>query len=174
MALDSTQRGVLTGMAAAGIVTALAALVALRVLPARAAADLADRGLLAARCALAVLAWPLVMVGNIARQRFFSPRDIAGSSAGAASPAVAHNQAVLQNTLEQAVLAVGAHVALAFLLPPVHLNLVPTGVVLFGVGRATFWWGYPRGAAARSFGFALTFYPTVALYVCAARLALRG
>jgi len=43
--------------------------------------------------------------------------------------------------------------------PPVHC------AVLFSIGRLLFFAGYARGAAARSLGFALTFYPTVGLLV---------
>jgi uncharacterized membrane protein YecN with MAPEG domain len=32
---------------------------------------------------------------------------------------------------------------------------------LFVVGRIAYWIGYPQGAGARAFGFALTFYPTI-------------
>ena len=37
--------------------------------------------------------------------------------------------------------------------------------MLFLIGRITFFAGYARGAATRSFGFALTFYPSVMLLV---------
>ena len=39
--------------------------------------------------------------------------------------------------------------------------LLITLAAMFGAGRLLFWWGYVRGAAARAFGFALTFYPSV-------------
>jgi uncharacterized membrane protein YecN with MAPEG domain len=34
---------------------------------------------------------------------------------------------------------------------------------VFFVGRILFWRGYARGAPARALGFALTFYPSVAM-----------
>ncbi len=37
--------------------------------------------------------------------------------------------------------------------------------LLFGLGRLLFLLGYHRGAAARAFGFGLSFYPTVGLYL---------
>jgi uncharacterized membrane protein YecN with MAPEG domain len=39
--------------------------------------------------------------------------------------------------------------------------------MLFFLGRVLFWQGYVRGAPARALGFALTFYPTVAMLVVA-------
>ncbi|MGA2776038.1 MAG: hypothetical protein ABSF94_00665 [Steroidobacteraceae bacterium] len=37
----------------------------------------------------------------------------------------------------------------------------------FCIGRLWFWIGYQRGPAARAFGFAISFYPSVAaLLVC--------
>jgi len=35
--------------------------------------------------------------------------------------------------------------------------------ILFVFGRILFWRGYARGAPARALGFALTFYPTLAM-----------
>ena len=48
--------------------------------------------------------------------------------------------------------------------------VLPGLVGLFCVGRASFWLGYRHGAAARAFGFALTFYPSVG--ACVAAVAL--
>ncbi|HET7411890.1 MAG TPA: MAPEG family protein, partial [Pararhizobium sp.] len=99
-------------------------------------------------------------IANVARMRFFSPQDIGGSSTGSASLAVRNARAILQNTLEQVVLAVPVHVALAAVFVT-SVPLVFALTVLFAVGRILFWIGYPIGAPARSFGFALTFYPTM-------------
>lgn len=74
-------------------------------------------------------------------------------------------QAVLQNTLEQVVLAVLAHGAFAALVPPDWLGLIPTYTVLFVVGRVLFAAGYAGGAAGRAVGFALTFMPSMAMCV---------
>ena len=40
---------------------------------------------------------------------------------------------------------------------------MPAASALFLLGRILFFVRYESGAAARSFGFAVTFYPTVAL-----------
>ena len=134
------------------------------------APDLAARIAFALRCDLFVFAWLLAVIARIASQRFTSPADIAGSGLSQASGPIRNNRAVLQNTLEQAVLASVAHLVLATLVGERELVLIPLGVLLFGLGRACFWRGYARGAATRAFGFGLTFYPTVAAYAFAAVL----
>jgi uncharacterized membrane protein YecN with MAPEG domain len=114
-------------------------------------------------------------IANVARLRFFSEQDIGGSgSAGSASTASASTgsastggsdkvrraSAVVQNTLEQAVLAMATHLVVTTSI--VHSQaLVQTMVGLFAVGRLLFWAGYKRGATGRALGFALTFYPSV-------------
>ena len=70
-------------------------------------------------------------------------------------------QSILQNTLEQAVLAVLVHLIWAVTMPGDWLPAIPAATTLFVVGRMLFWRGYERGAAARAMGFGLTFYPTV-------------
>jgi hypothetical protein len=103
-------------------------------------------------------------VGNVARGRFLSAADIRGSGFAAPSPRIAVDIAIVQNTLEQAVLALGAHLALASQLAPREMSLMPYLVALFCLGRACFWLGYRGGAGSRAFGFATTFYPTVFAY----------
>jgi fatty-acid desaturase len=75
------------------------------------------------------------------------------------------DQRYLQNTLEQLVLAIVAHLALVTIVAPESIRAVAILVMLFVIGRATFWIGYHRSGAARAFGFATTFYPTVGTYV---------
>ncbi|MFO1027560.1 MAG: hypothetical protein U1E70_20475 [Acetobacteraceae bacterium] len=128
---------------------------------------MADRLAFAARADLFVALWLLASVAAVAKGRFFSPQDIAGSGFGEPTPTIAAGRAVVQNTHEQATLAVIAHLALATLLPFRLLGLIPLLVVLFCIGRLTFWLGYQRGAAARAFGFATTFYPTAMALVVA-------
>ena len=65
-------------------------------------------------------------------------------------------------------LLVLAHAGLALVLEPAALPAIPVLVALFLVGRAAFWAGYLRSPPTRAFGFAATFYPTVAAWVVAA------
>ncbi len=119
-------------------------------------------------CDLAAAVWLAVAVGRLARHRFFSDADIdAALRAGTVRADVL--QSLVQNTLEQTVLAVVAYGA--WLLVPRPDAPVATAwiaVGCFSVGRLLFFVGYGRGAAARAFGFALTFYPTVGLLLAAA------
>ena len=100
-------------------------------------------------------------IGIIAKHRFFTPEDIDGSGMTKGSNTVKILQATLQNTLEQAALAVPV-----FLMTPPELQPLPlTSSALFVIGRMFFWRGYSHGAPSRAFGFALTFYSTVSLLV---------
>lgn len=174
MALDGKQKRVLAGMLAAVALTAVVFAVPFG-WPAQllgATPSPGARLAFALRADVFVLLWPLAMTARIAQQRFFSPQDIDGSGLSSASQAVAVNRAVLENTVEQTLLAVGAHLALAVSIAADHLLLVPILVGTFALGRALFWFGYARGAGGRSFGFAATFYPTVAAYIFAVLLVI--
>ena len=153
------QRRVAAGMAAALVVSIVAIVAALH-FEGRATTPAMARLEYALRADTFVWLWLLAAIANVARLRFLSPRDIDGSGMTDATDAVRIGNAVLQNTLEQAVLAVSAHVSIALILPRPFL-LITVLVWLFAIGRACFWLGYRRGAGGRAFGFALTFYPTV-------------
>lgn len=156
--LSKQQRGVAARMAAAAGVTVVT--VAACLLSAMAApVSLPERLIVVASCDAFVVFWLAAAVGNVARMRFFSVEDIGGR--GIASADVNRGNAVLQNTLEQVVLAVPVHVALAVLLAS-SVPLIVALTALFTVGRLLFWTGYAKGAEGRALGFALTFYPTVA------------
>jgi len=100
-------------------------------------------------------------VAMIANRRFF----IADAIEGGTSPAIEIDRRYLQNTLEQLVLAIVAHLALVTIVAPESIRAVAVLVMLFVIGRVTFWIGYHHSGPARAFGFATTFYPTVAVYV---------
>lgn len=171
-AFRQEQRRVAARMAAAALLTVAVVAAALHLGPASSPRPLAERLAAALRVDLLVVLPLAAAIGNVARLRFLSAQDIAGSSAGAASPGVRHAAAVLPNTLEQAVLAAPVHLALASLLPAPE-PVVAALAGLFLLGRVLFWAGYAGGAATRAFGFALTFYPTLAglLIACAVLVA---
>lgn len=121
-----------------------------------------------------VLLWVLFAVILVSTGPFFSKEDVRGSAYAPPSSAIAVKSAFLQNTLEQAVLAVGVYVVLANRLPARGLALIPTAAVLFAIGRATFLLGYVGGARGRSFGMATTMLPTLFLYFLAAVLMMSG
>lgn len=120
--------------------------------------------LVAASTGAAILvAWLAAAIANVARLRFFSPDAIDAGSAGRvdSGEAVLRAGAILQNTLEQVVLAIPAYIGLALLLNR-STAVIATCAGLFCAGRMLFWAGYGRGAVGRATGFALTFYPSVA------------
>lgn len=121
-----------------------------------------------------VLACLAVNIGLLARHRFFTPDDIDG---GGLTPgtATAHlYQSMLQNTLEQSVLALGVHAIWASVMPQAWQAAVPAAVILFVSGRVLFWRGYASGAPGRALGFALTFYPQVVMLVVIMGFVLVG
>ena len=98
------------------------------------------------------------VIGRLAQRRFFDDAIIDGEPLS--GPAEIDGR-VLQNTVEQMVLALA--------LWPVTGHLLAVngpGVVLmlglgFGVARIAFWVGYHVSPPMRAFGFAATFYPTL-------------
>lgn len=135
--------------------------------------SLPDRLIAVAKADLLVLVWLAATIGNVARLRFFSPTDIAGGASTAGSTDVNRANALLQNTLEQVALAVPIHVALAVLVASA-VPLILALSTLFSVGRFLFWIGYAHGARSRAFGFALTFYPSVAGLIIAVSAGVRS
>lgn len=122
----------------------------------------ADRLLRAVAAATVAALWLAAAIGHVAAQRFDSPADIdAAAGGGIETPGVRIANAVLRNTLEQVVLAIPAYLALAWVVEGSGA-MIPALAALFSVGRTLFWANYARGAAARAFGFALTFYSSVA------------
>jgi hypothetical protein len=167
MALSQKQQGVLKGMIAALILAIVGLVYCATLFPREWLPEqtLEGRMLLAGRCVLAIGVWLLAAIGLLARHRFFTPADIDGSGLTAGTDKARVLQAVLQNTLEQTVLAALAYLAFALLAPAQFLGALPAAAALFCAGRALFWHGYAKGAAARALGFALTFYSTVLLFL---------
>lgn len=165
MQLSDKQTPVLKGMIAAVLACALAlAAGAFFLSGSLAPGDTAgSRTALAAACVFAIAFWLLASIGALARHRFFTPEDIDGSGLTEGTARAKTLQAVLQNTLEQTVLAAIAYASFAMLAPAAFLGALPAAALLFWIGRALFWHGYASGAGARAFGFALTFYSTVLL-----------
>ncbi|MBD1547521.1 MAPEG family protein [Roseibium aggregatum] len=161
--LSDKQKGVARGLGGAIAATLVAYGLALWLAgDAFAAFDtLLGRMRLLALSVLPLLAFFCISIGSLARHRFFSADDIDGSGLTTGTATAHQLQAVLQNTLEQTVLAAIAYLAYALLAPASWLILLPAGAGLFLIGRILFWQGYGSGAPGRAFGFALTFYSTI-------------
>ncbi len=175
MALDDKQRSVVRGMATAVaiVVAVLVLAIVLRpplLLPD--GADLAGRLAWSALWLLGPALCLLLAIGRLAGHRFHTPEDIDGSGLTAGTSDAHVAQSVIQNTLEQTVLAALVYLAYGALLPRGWLATIPAAALLFVLGRALFATGYRRGAPGRALGFALTFYSTAALAALALAAAL--
>lgn len=134
--------------------------------------DLAERLAFALQADLFVFVWLLIGAQMVSSGRFHSAADNQGSAFAPPSSKIAVRVAFLQNTLEQAVMAAGAHLALASLTSGPALALIPAAVALFALGRITFLIGYPKGAGGRAFGMVATAFPTILGYGFAMGLLL--
>lgn len=114
----------------------------------------------------------MIAIMRVANYRFASPGDIDGSGLTSGTAGIQILRAVLQNTLEQAVLAVAAYCIWSVTMPLRWQGVIPTAAVLFVTGRVLFARGYERGAARRATGFGLTAYPTFGMLVTLAVVSL--
>ena len=147
MAFDSEQVGILRGSGLA-LAFALAA-VGTRYawLPARwfGLSDpmtMADQVAFALKADLLLFVWLAWCVRAVSKRRFRSAVDRKGSAIGRPSEAIAIPAAVLQNSLEQTVLAFGAHLVLATVLWGPELVTIPLLVALYIIG--------PRGGTPKA------------------------
>ncbi len=160
---------VLAGMAGAIIVIVLlvanAGVVATWLhIPVPSGDDAASRLALAAQWLVVPGLTLMIGIGMVARQRFFVA-DAMDGSPNTQNHVLEINLRYNRNTLEQMLLVALAWPTLALALPHDRLALIPELAIVFGVARALFWLGYLYAGWARAFGFALTFYPTVAVYL---------
>lgn len=179
MAFDSEQRGILRGSALALCFALATAGAGYAWLPPRwfglsNAMTTADQIAFALKADVLLFVWLAWCVRAVSKRRFRSAVDRKGSGFGRPSEAIAIPTAVLQNSLEQTVLAFGAHLVLATVLRGPELVIIPLLVTLYIIGRVTFSLGYAQGAVRRSFGMALTAAPTLASYLFAAALMIAG
>jgi len=110
----------------------------------------------------------MILIMRVANHRFSTPEDIDGSGLTDGTPEVRVLRAILQNTLEQAVLAVAAYAIWAAAMPYSWLRAIPIAAGLFVTGRVMFSRGYAQGAPERATGFGLTAYPTFGMLVTVA------
>ena len=95
--------------------------------------------------------------------------------AGGESEALRIHGRVLGNTLEQLVWLALCLLALATLLEPGQMRIVPIACVFFALARLVYWWGYLRsGTLGRAPGVQLTFTLNVTLLVLVAYLFARS
>lgn len=179
MIFDKEQRGIALWSLAAIAVTAAVIVAGYLWLPPELvgtgdAMTLADRIAFALKWNLPVFLWLAGCVQAVARGRFYSSADRPGAAYAPPSPALAVPAAVLQNSLEQTVLAFGATLILATVLRGPELVLIPLLVLLYVAGRIAFAVRYANGAVARAFGMALTGGPLIIGYGTAVALIITG
>src|SRR5688572_12509041 len=153
--MDGTQKGVARGMASA-IAIALGVFTVAYVLQwpnFSSETPLAPRLKLAALAGLAPAAFLFLCIARLAKHRFSTPDDIHGSALTEGTARAKLLQALLQNTLEQAVLAIPVYLAAALIFQPRFLPLIAAAAALFVVGRVQFFRGYAAGAPSRAVGF---------------------
>jgi hypothetical protein len=172
--LTEKQKGVVRGVipAAAVVVVGMGAaplLLPASVLPSD---DAGARLAWAMAWALLPMLTLMIAIMRVANYRFASPEDIDGSGLTAGTARVLVLRAILQNTLEQAVLVVAAYLFWATLMPIKWLRAIPVAALLFVTGRILFTRGYERGAAGRATGFGLTAYPTFGMLAALAAFML--
>ena len=114
----------------------------------------------------------MIAIMRVANHRFASPEDIDGSGLTSGTPGIQILRAVLQNTLEQTVLATAAYLIWSAIMPLKWLRAIPVAALLFVTGRILFTRGYERGAAGRATGFGLTAYPTFGMLTALAAFVL--
>ncbi|MDH2434629.1 MAPEG family protein [Pokkaliibacter sp. MBI-7] len=165
--LSGKQQGVLQGMVIAALMVVTAEGAALWFSPSFLLPDIdVATGVVNHARWLVLLVLPLLInIALLAKHRFFHAEDIDGSALSEGSQRARLLQATLQNTLEQTVLAFAVQLIWLIAMPIKALTVLPVAALLFLVGRTLFMLGYARGAAARSLGFALTFYSSVFLCV---------
>ena len=79
--------------------------------------------------------------------------------------AVDINNRFILNTVEQFILYFIGNAGLALYCPLEEARTLIILTMLFGMGRVLFWVGYHYNPYVRAFGFGITFYPTVAVYL---------
>ena len=100
----------------------------------------------------------------VSQQRFWSSAHADGSAPNIGS-SLEINRRYLTNTLEQSVLSTIGLLALSITVPSQNFSLVPALATLYVIGRICFWVAYHINPYARAFGIALTFAPTLGVYV---------
>lgn len=101
-----------------------------------------------------------VNIGRLAQRRFFDDSIIDGEAFAPGSGADIDAR-VLQNTVEQIVLALVLWPVTGYILAVDGPGVVLCLGIGFAIARVAFWVGYHISPPLRAFGFAATFYPTL-------------
>jgi uncharacterized membrane protein YecN with MAPEG domain len=127
-----------------------------------AAWGVADRLALVVKSAVFAVLPALIGIAVVAAQRL-NPDNFRGAQVKRDS-VLDINARFIQNTSEQCLLFLVGVGALAVYVKPVDATAVPVLATMFLAGRALYWWGCHHNTYVRSFGFGVTFYPTVVVF----------
>ncbi|MDA7949733.1 MAG: MAPEG family protein [Hyphomicrobiaceae bacterium] len=122
----------------------------------------ADRLALVAKAA-ALAAFPVLAAITVVAAQRLNAKHFANGDVKRGS-ALDINARFISNTYEQFLVFFAGNTALSLYVTPVDAQTVPILGAMFLAGRLVYWWGYHHNTYIRSFGFGLTFYPTVAVY----------
>lgn len=125
--------------------------------------DSVNRLNVAISCCLIPAFFLTVSIGRLAKHRFLTPEDIDGGGLSDGTPQAKILQSLIQNTIEQSLLASFVYCAWSVVMPAQWLSTVPSAALAFGLGRILFFTGYNKGAQARALGFTLSFYPSLVM-----------
>ena len=165
MTLTEKQKGVTRGVITGAVLTIVVLSAGIIFIPTPLALDSSagDRLVYVLKAEILVIFWILYCIGKLGNHRFNTPEDIDGGGLTTGTERAKIFQAILQNTLEQTILAVVVHLIWAVVMPITWISGVLVAAILFSIGRFLFIQGYAGGAPSRALGFALTFYPSIVM-----------
>ena len=112
-------------------------------------------------CCLVPTFFLAVSIGRLAKHRFLTPEDIDGGGLSAGTPQAKLLQSLLQNTIEQALLASLVYCAWAAVMPTTWLSTVPIAAIAFGVGRILFFFRLQSRSISTGYWLYIIFLPFV-------------
>ena len=119
MALTDKQRGVIKGVITGAIITIVVLSAGIAFIPTLLTPDstVGERLAFTLKADILVIVWLVRCIGMVGQHRFHTPEDIDGAGLTTGTPQAKVLQATLQNTLEQAVLAIVVHLIWAVVMP---------------------------------------------------------
>lgn len=125
--------------------------------------DVADRLELMVKCSILAALPAIAAITIVAAQRL-NPDMWVGQQVKRYS-ALDINTRFILNTVEQFLLFLVGIAGVALYLPVTEARSIPLLTSLFLMGRLLFWIGYHKNPHLRAFGFGITFYPTVGVFL---------
>lgn len=125
--------------------------------------NLEDKFGLVLKCATFAILPALIAIAVVAWQRL-DPNMWVGRNVRPNS-ALDINTRFILNTFEQFTLYFVGHATMVLYAPQVEARVFPILTALFLLGRVMFWYGYHKNQLMRAFGFGITFYPTMMVFV---------